>query len=43
MLISNENIKKVLEKIDEDERNMRMMDPGYKSIMKKKRMEQKKI
>lgn len=43
MLISNENIKKVLEKVDEDERNMRMLDPNYKSIMKKRRMEQKKI
>lgn len=43
MLVSNENIKKVLEKVDEDERIMRMMDPNYKSIMKKKRLEQRKI
>ncbi len=32
-----------METVEENERMMRMMDPSYKNMMKKKRMEQRKI
>jgi hypothetical protein len=32
-----------MEAVEENERVMRMMDPSYKNMMKKKRMEQRKI
>ncbi len=43
LLLSNENVKRVMETVEENERVMRMMDPSYKNMMKKKRMEQRKI
>lgn len=43
LLLSNENVKRVMETVEENERMMRMMDPSYKNMMKKKRMEQRKI
>jgi len=33
LLLSNENVKRVMETVEENERMMRMMDPSYKEMI----------
>jgi hypothetical protein len=43
LLLSNEKVNGAMKKVEEDEKVNRMLDPNYKNILRKKRIEQKKI